>query len=61
VVNGGGSAGLGCLASHGVRIAVIYQPASRYWAFQGIEFGIFAALAALLIAVTAVVVLRRDV
>jgi hypothetical protein len=40
---------------------ITYQPASRYWAFQGIEFGIFAALAALLIAVTAVVLLRRDV
>jgi len=40
---------------------ITYQPANRYWAFQGIEFGIFAALAALLIAVTAVVVLRRDV
>jgi hypothetical protein len=40
---------------------ITYQPASRYWAFQGIEFGIFAALAALLIAVTAMVVLRRDV
>jgi hypothetical protein len=40
---------------------ITYQPASRYWAFQGIEFGIFAALAAALVAVTAVVVLRRDV
>jgi hypothetical protein len=40
---------------------ITYQPASRYWAFQGIEFGIFAALAALLIAVTAGVLLRRDV
>jgi hypothetical protein len=40
---------------------ITYQPASRYWAFQGIEFGIFAALAALLIGVTAVVLLRRDV
>jgi hypothetical protein len=40
---------------------ITYQPASRYWAFQGIEFGIFAALAAVLIAVTAVVLLRRDV
>jgi hypothetical protein len=37
-----------------------YQPASRYWAFQGIEAGIFVALAAALIAVTAVVLLRRD-
>ncbi len=40
---------------------ITYQPASRYWAFQGIEFGIFVALAAVLIAVTAVVLLRRDV
>jgi hypothetical protein len=39
---------------------ITYQPASRYWAFQGIEFGIFAALAAALVAVTAVMVLRRD-
>jgi hypothetical protein len=40
---------------------ITYQPASRYWAFQGIETGIFVALAAVLIAVTAVVLLRRDV
>ena len=39
---------------------ITYQPASRFWAFQGIEFGIFAALAAALITVTAVVLLRRD-
>jgi len=39
---------------------ITYQPASRYWAFQGIETGIFVALAAVLVAVTAVVVLRRD-
>jgi ABC-type transport system involved in multi-copper enzyme maturation permease subunit len=37
-----------------------YQPADRYWAFQGIESGIFLVLAAALIAVTAVVLLRRD-
>jgi hypothetical protein len=40
---------------------ITYQPASRYWAFQGIETGIFVALAAALVAATAVVVLRRDV
>ncbi len=40
---------------------VTYQPASRYWAFQGIEAGIFLVLAAALIAVTAAVLLRRDV
>jgi hypothetical protein len=38
-----------------------YQPANRYWPFQGIESGIFLALAAALIAVTAVALLRRDV
>jgi hypothetical protein len=37
-----------------------YQPASRYWAFQGIETGIFIVLAAILLTVTAVVLLRRD-
>jgi hypothetical protein len=37
-----------------------YQPADRFWTFQGIETGIFVALAAALIAVTAVVLLRRD-
>jgi ABC-type transport system involved in multi-copper enzyme maturation permease subunit len=37
-----------------------YQPADRYWTFQGIETGIFLILAAALIAVTAVTLLRRD-
>jgi hypothetical protein len=34
-----------CLSSHGVREAVSYQPASRYWPFQLIETGLFLALA----------------
>lgn len=34
-----------CLASHGVRVAVTYQPTSRYWAIQGIETAIYLALA----------------
>jgi len=37
-----------------------YQPADRFWAFQGIETGIFLALTAALITVTAVTLLRRD-
>ena len=50
-----------CLTAHGYRgVFLSYQPASRYWAFQGIETGIFVLLAAALIAVTAIVVLRRD-
>ncbi len=44
----------------GFRSFVTYQPASRFWAFQGIETGVFVALAAILLALTAVVLLRRD-
>jgi hypothetical protein len=49
-----------CLAAHGYRGFIAYQPAGRYWAFQGIETGIFVLLAAILIALTAIVVTRRD-
>jgi hypothetical protein len=48
------------MQSAGFRQFVTYQPASRYWAFQGIETGIFVVLAAALIAVTFYVVSRRD-
>ena len=51
---------MSCLTAHGIRGFVSYQPASRYWAFQGIETGIFVLLAAALLAVTAIAVLRRD-
>ena len=34
-----------CLAGHGIREAVSYQPASHYWPLQLIETGIFLALA----------------
>jgi ABC-type transport system involved in multi-copper enzyme maturation permease subunit len=44
----------------GFRSFVTYQPASRFWPFQGIETGVFAVLAAILLAVTAVVLIRRD-
>jgi hypothetical protein len=49
-----------CLAARGYHAFLTYQPADRYWAFQGIETGIFVFLAAALIAVTAIAVLRRD-
>ena len=42
------------------REFLTYQPAGRYWSFQGIETGIFLVLAAGLVAVTAAVLLRRD-
>jgi hypothetical protein len=51
---------LPCLAAHGYRGFATYQPASRFWAFQGIETGIFVVLAAVLIAVTFWVLKRRD-
>jgi ABC-type transport system involved in multi-copper enzyme maturation permease subunit len=37
-----------------------YQPSDRFWVFQGIETGIFAGLAAVLITLTMVTLLRRD-
>ena len=51
---------LPCLMAHGYRGFVTYQPASRFWAFQGIETGIFVVLAAILLAVTFWVLTRRD-
>jgi ABC-type transport system involved in multi-copper enzyme maturation permease subunit len=61
VVNGNGNPSSACVQalSH-YRAFITYQPANRFWAFQGIEFGIFVVLAAALIAVTAMVLLRRD-
>ena len=49
-----------CLAAHGWRGYLTYQPASRFWAFQGIETGIFVMLAAILLGVTFWVLKRRD-
>jgi hypothetical protein len=49
-----------CLTSEHIRQFLTYQPASRYWAFQGIETGIYVLIAAALIAVTVGVIRRRD-
>jgi hypothetical protein len=51
---------LSCLAAHGYRGYLTYQPAGRFWAFQGIETGIFVVLAAVLLGVTFWVLKRRD-
>jgi hypothetical protein len=51
---------LPCLTAHGYQGYVTYQPASRFWAFQGIETGIFLVLAAALLAITFWVLSRRD-
>lgn len=42
---GAGSPALDCLAGHGIREAVSYQPAGRFWPLQWIETGIYLALA----------------
>ncbi|HEY6294769.1 MAG TPA: ABC transporter permease [Streptosporangiaceae bacterium] len=39
------SAALDCLTSHGIRVGVTYEPASRYWALEWTETAIFVALA----------------
>lgn len=49
-----------CLERLGYQMRTIYQPAGRYWTFQWIEFGIFAALAITLFAVAIVVLRRHD-
>jgi hypothetical protein len=54
------SAVFSCMQAHGWRGFATYQPASRYWPFQGIETAIFVLLASALIAVTFVIVRRAD-
>jgi hypothetical protein len=49
-----------CMRAHGWRGFATYQPASRYWPFQGIETGIYLLLAAALIAGTFAIIRRRD-
>jgi hypothetical protein len=50
----------GCLQRAGYHQFLSYQPISRWWAFQGIETGIYLAVAAGLIALTFYAVRRRD-
>jgi hypothetical protein len=49
-----------CMQAHGWRGFASYQPAGRYWPFQGIETGIYVLLAGAPIAVTFVILRRRD-
>ena len=51
---------LACAQAHHIRAFLTYQPAGRYWVFQGIETGIFVLLAAALLAVAFAAVTRRD-
>ena len=44
--SGPGSTALNnCVASHGIRVAESYQPASHYWPLQLSETGLYLALA----------------
>jgi hypothetical protein len=54
------SSTLSCMARLGFHSLATYQPGYRFWPFQFIETGIFVALAAVLIAVTFLVIRRRD-
>ncbi len=48
------------MAAHGFHQLTTFQPAYRFWAFQGIEAAIFVVLAAALIGFTSRRVLSRD-
>jgi hypothetical protein len=48
-----------CVNQLGVRTVTTYQPASRFWTFQGIEFATFAILALVLFGGAAWLVRRR--
>jgi len=58
--SGSENAVFSCMQAHGWRGFATYQPAARYWPFQGIETGIYVLLAAALIAVTVVIIRKRD-
>jgi hypothetical protein len=48
-----------CAAAHGLQLRQLYQPASRFWALQGIETGLFAAVSLALLGLAAWWTLRR--
>lgn len=48
-----------CIQSHGILEYISYQPADRFWAFQGIETAIFASVAVAFLALTIWWVARR--
>jgi hypothetical protein len=54
------SAVFSCMRAHGWRGFATYQPADRYWPFQGTEAALYLLLAAALIAVTFLILRTRD-
>jgi hypothetical protein len=55
----GSSVPSSCFSAHGIVRETLYQPADRFWSFQFIELGIFAALALACLALTVMWVRRR--
>ena len=57
-VGGNGNPGLikqsvfQCIADHGIAQYLVYQPSSRYWAFQAIEAVLYTVLAVILLTFT---------
>jgi hypothetical protein len=49
-----------CMNAAGFRFRVTYQPGDRFWTFQWTEFGIFTALALLLVAAGVIMLRRQD-
>jgi hypothetical protein len=57
---GGGDPVIDCLNQAGYHEVAKYQPAYRYWDFQRTEAGIYLSLAAVAVAATYLLVLKRD-
>jgi len=53
------SSSIACMRAHHIYNLAVYQPASRFWLFQGIEAAIFTGLAAALLTFSAWWVRRR--
>jgi ABC-type transport system involved in multi-copper enzyme maturation permease subunit len=51
---------LRCLGELGYKWSTMYQPASRYWSFQWLEFGLYSILSLIPLAATYWLVLHRD-
>lgn len=51
---------LQCMVSHGFRETMTYQPANRFWTFQGIESALYVFLALGMVLIAYGAVLRRD-
>jgi hypothetical protein len=49
-----------CVSAHGIRLAISYQPDTRFWAFQGIESAIYLVLAGALVFTAYRLVVHRD-